>query len=41
MSTIQQLPGMTITADAPSSGKPPAWWWLVVAAAVGYVLRGR
>lgn len=35
-SSVQTLPGVTVTASAPDKGRA-WWWWIVAALAVGYV----
>ncbi len=42
MPSVQTLPGVTITADAPTSRTLPPWLWLALAALAGYLAaRGR
>lgn len=42
MPSVQTLPGMTITAAAPTPRTLPLWLWLALAALAGYLAaRGR
>lgn len=42
MPSVQTLPGVIVTADAPTSRTLPLWLWLALAALAGYLAaRGR